>query len=142
MIRETCCPRRGKLLQTTIVKKSVIDGAGLGLFAARNIKQGEEIAEFSGEVIGRQEALRLDSLGYGTHIVTLLHGFRYLNCKETTPESCKTNASASFANSCRGLPVRANAHLRLCDIVGKERAWLRAKRDIEKGEEIFFNYAY
>ena len=137
---ELCCKRKAP--NKTRVELSRVADCEMGLFAARDIKQGEEIAEFRGEAIDRAEAVRRDALGSGTHIVTLLHGFRYLDCKNTPVKSNETGGAASFANSCRGTALRPNALLRLNDAVGKERAWLRASRDIAAGEEILFNYAF
>lgn len=101
------------------VKRST---AGLGLFAVSKINKGDRIIEYTGERITADEANRRG----GQYLFELTDTFtidgkgrenkaRYIN------HSCKPNAEAELSE-------------------GEDQVFINAKRNIQEGEEITYNY--
>jgi len=99
--------------------------AGKGLFAAQDIKKGTRIIQYIGQRISKEEtAERLDRgnqyiFAFNDHYdidgKTLKNKARYIN------HSCDPN----------------------CDILRTQRTiWIVAKRDIQEGEELSYNYGF
>ena len=99
--------------------------AGKGLFAAQNIKKGTRIIQYIGQRISKEETA--ERLYQGNQYIftfndrydidgkTLKNKARYIN------HSCDPN----------------------CDILLTQRTiWIVAKRDIQEGEELSYNYGF
>jgi uncharacterized protein len=102
-----------------VVKRS---SAGLGLFAARAYKKGDLVIEYTGEVISDDEAQR--------------RGGRYLfelNDKWTIDGKGRENTARYINHSCK-----PNCYPELND--EETRVFIYAKRAIEPGEELTYNY--
>jgi SET domain-containing protein len=105
------------------VRKSSI--AGLGLFAAQDIRQGTRIIQYLGEKIAKAESTRRLAQG-NVYIFTLndrydIDGKVLRNTARYSNHSCDPN----------------------CAIDKTTRTiWLVALRDITDGEELTFNYGY
>ena len=115
------------------IKKSSIHGNGV--FAARDIKEGERIVEYLGEKITKEESNRRGleqeekskKTGEGAVYIFELDeeydidgNFEY-NDARFINHACGTNCEAE----------NIDGHI-----------WIVATRDIEKGEEILYNYGY
>lgn len=115
------------------IKKSSIHGNGV--FAARDIKEGERIVEYLGEKITKEESNRrgleqeerAKKTGEGAVYIFELDeeydidgNFEY-NDARFINHACETNCEAE----------NIDGHI-----------WIVATRDIEKGEEILYNYGY
>lgn len=115
------------------IKKSSIHGNGV--FAARDIKDGERIVEYLGERITKQESNRRGleqeekskKTGEGAVYIFELDdeydidgNFEY-NDARFINHACETNCEAE----------NIDGHI-----------WIVATRDIKKGEEILYNYGY
>lgn len=115
------------------IKKSSIHGNGV--FAARDIKEGERIVEYLGEKITKEESNRrgleqeerAKQTGEGAVYIFELDeeydidgNFEY-NDARFINHACETNCEAE----------NIDGHI-----------WIVATRDIEKGEEILYNYGY
>lgn len=116
-----------------IVKKSSLPNAGKGLFTKSPIKKGTKIVEYLGEIIDWKEYERRvakDEDGY-LFFVNKKHCIDAFN----TPEHI-----ARYANDAEGLSrikgVKNNA---VYETEGN-RCFIVAKKDIEKGAEIFVSY--
>jgi uncharacterized protein len=105
------------------VRTSNIEGRGG--FAATHIKKGDDLIEYIGERISKQESARRCSLG---------NNFIFCICDEFDIDgSIEANVARFINHSCA-----PNAEAQLED----ERIWIVALRDIAPGEEITFNYGY
>lgn len=115
------------------IKKSAIHGNGV--FAARDIKEGERIVEYLGEKITKEESNRrgleheerAKKTGEGAVYIFELDdeydidgNFEY-NDARFINHACETNCEAE----------NIDGHI-----------WIVATRDIKKGEEILYNYGY
>jgi hypothetical protein len=129
------------LPKTVLLGKSRLANCGYGLFTAEDILQDEFIIEYTGESISHDEGIRRQSRTgnvfdidtYTSYVFTLLetegtwidaavHGnlSRYIN-HATTKDGC-------------------NLDVRVLYVTGEFRILFRALRDINAGEELFFDY--
>ena len=102
-----------------VVKRS---SAGLGLFATRPFKKDERVIEYTGEVISDAEAQR--------------RGGRYLfelNDEWTIDGKGRENIARYINHSCK-----PNCRPELTD--DEKQVFIYAKRTIEPGEELTYNY--
>jgi uncharacterized protein len=117
-----------------VVKKSQLPKSGKGLYTKEEIKKGEFIVEYKGEIITDKEATRRaaedDCYGYmffinKNHCIDAYH----------TPQHL-----ARYANDAKGLArvegFKNNAEY---EIVGK-KCFIKATKNIKSGEEIFVSY--
>lgn len=97
----------------------------MGGFALRKIKNGEPVIEYTGEKISKAESLRRCE-AENPYIFQIddefdLDGNVGWNPAKFINHSCAPNCEAQFFD---------------------DMIWIMAKRDIEPGEEITFNYSY
>uniref|UniRef100_A0A0G4IFP2 SET domain-containing protein n=1 Tax=Chromera velia CCMP2878 TaxID=1169474 RepID=A0A0G4IFP2_9ALVE len=120
--------------------------AGLGLFADQDFKEDDPITEFCGWEVSRNTAKRLEKEGRASHCITVRAPCVFvLDCKDIDFLGV---GIAQYANDGTWPvgnkdPPGENAVEVLvdCKLTGKTRLFLKAKRFIKKGEEIFFKYA-
>ena len=134
--------------------------AGKGLFAKRVIEKGETIAEYGGKLEWKSTVLRREELSDCIEITRGSDGV-FLNAhgeQGTRHAESGLAAWARFANSPKGTGLSANAAINIEIAVFTQsgrtrreplvsrlnypgvRAYLRAKRQIEAGEEILVSY--
>jgi uncharacterized protein len=110
------------------VRDSVIQGKGA--FAARDIPKGTRIIEYVGEIISHEESdRRYDDASMDRH-----HTFLFAVDDETVIDGSVGGNEAMYINHS-------------CDpntepVVEGKRVFIYALRDIKKGEELFYDYAY
>ena len=122
------------------VKKSLMERAGRGLFANRFLKQGSLIEFFDGRIVdeGSVKKYQHDSRVFCTHCITLIRNLWVVECTAVLPSAVQHMKGASFANA----KAMCNAKVQLKEdrqgltVV----AFLVAKKDIQRGDEITFNY--
>ncbi|CAI5996276.1 unnamed protein product [Closterium sp. NIES-64] len=117
----------------TVVKK--VKGRGWGLVAAEPIKAGQFVIEYCGEVVPNKEAQRRHAayLAAGEKNVYLLK----LNAREVI-DPTKMGAAARFVNhSCD-----PNCETRKWTVLGEIRVGIFARKDIEPGCELTYDYDY
>jgi SET domain-containing protein len=110
------------------VRKSKI--AGLGAFATRDIKKGERIIEYLGERVSHAVAdARYDDHADGAH-----HTFLFSVNRSVVIDAYVNGNDARYINhSCDGN----------CESeIERGRVFIDAIRDIRKGEELTYDYAY
>lgn len=121
------------MYEDLIVKKSTIPNAGKGLFTKRDVKKGERIVEYLGEVITEAELDRRaenDIYGYAFYISKRKCIDAYY-----TPE-----ALARYANDARGLNRIKGISNNCSYEIWKNRGWIRAEKNIKAGDELFVSY--
>lgn len=117
-----------------IVKNSLIHGRGV--FAKCFIPKGTRIIEYVGERITKKESDRRGDLLVKRHKQNQALGAVYLfelNKRHDIDGNVSYNTARFINHSCD-----PNAETEI--IRGK--IWIIALRDIQKGEEIFYNYGY
>lgn len=134
------------------VKPSTIPDAGLGLFASKNFKKNEMITEFDGNIIDKETAKKVQRTRPSAtfHFVGLTLGFSVIDgVKIAIPG----RGGASFANDSMNNPPYNATFFRTKKVMPDlpdqrtgdlelTRLFLKALRDIAKGEEIFVDYGH
>ena len=100
---------------------------GWGLFAGEDIKRGDYIGEYKGEVIGSKESDRRGAVYHH-------RGLEYL-FKLNKDQEIDSSRAGNKMRSINVAPRKA-----LCN--GVQRIGLFACKNIEAGEELFFDYRY
>lgn len=114
--------------QPFTVRRSGIQGKGC--FANRDIRQGERVAEYTGERIGWKEADARYDDDHGKRHHTFLFS---VNSRTVIDAAVDGNDSRFINHSCDPN----------CEAIDeKGRIYIEAIRDIRKGEELFYDYAY
>jgi hypothetical protein len=142
---QNCSLQRG-LTKALALGQSQLEGVGYGLFAAECIAQGDFIIEYVGELITHDEGVRrearrgdvFDEESNISYVFTLLENegmwvdaalygnlSRYIN-----------HASEKSGGDKRG----CNITPQILYVNGEYRIKFTATRDIQAGEELFFNY--
>jgi uncharacterized protein len=98
---------------------------GRGLFARVPIPRGTDVAEYDGPRVSADEGERLAEAGN-------VYVFR-LNRRESIDGSAAWNLARHANHSCAPNAESVNV---------KGRIWLRALRDVARGEEITYDYGY
>ncbi|HEY0030914.1 MAG TPA: SET domain-containing protein [Bacteroidia bacterium] len=116
-----------------LVKKSTLSGAGKGLFTKRDIKKGERIVEYLGEIITEGELnRRAEKNDYG-------YSF-YINKRRVIDAFYFPEALARYANDAKGLTRIPGLRNNCCYEIYNHKAYIQAERNIKAGEEIFVGY--
>ncbi len=114
--------------QPFVVRKSKI--AGLGAFATRKIRKGERIIEYLGERVSHKVA----DARYDDHADSAHHTFLFSVNRSVVIDAYVNGNDARFINhSCDG-----NCESQ----IEQGRVFIDAIRDIRKGEELTYDYAY
>src|SRR5258706_10525699 len=105
---------------------------GMGVFALRPIKKGERIIEYKGEVIDWDEAERR----HPHDPEQPNHTFYFtLDDEYVIDGNVGGNSSRWINHSCH-----PNCEAELVEGRGRLRVFIGARRDIKRGEELFFDY--
>ncbi|KAM0675673.1 Histone-lysine N-methyltransferase ezh1 [Gurleya vavrai] len=112
--------------------------AGYGLFASEEIKNGSFVIEYVGEVISHNEA-EIRGFFYDQRKISYLFDLSLRN-----EEEYSTIDATRFGNEARFINHSTNANLNAKQMVvnGVLRMGMYAKRNIKRGEELFFDYKY
>lgn len=110
------------------VKKSAIQGNGA--FASQDIKKGQRLTEYTGEIISNEEAdKRYDESKMRRH-----HTFLFtLDDKRVIDGAVGGNSSIYINHSCE-----PNCEA----VIDRGKIYIEATRDIAKGEEVLYDYQY
>ena len=119
----------------TAIARSTIPGGGFGLFTLENIKAGEFITEYTGEMISELEALRR-----GMMYDIQEHSYIFSLTSEESIDAMYAGNKMRFANHRSG--GEENCIGKTLRVMGNTCVALYAKDDIRKGTELFFDYQY
>ena len=110
------------------IKKSNIDNKGRGLYAAKKIKAGTKIINYKGKIVTNKEVDKSNKYDNGKPIYLFTLNKRYTldgdfswNTAGLINHSCSPNSEYD----CKGLKI-----------------WVKAIKDIKKGEEITADYRF
>ena len=116
-----------------LIGPSTIPVAGYGAFAPRTIENGTFLLEYRGELISQDEANRRGQV-YDRRASSYLFD---LNDVQVV-DACRKGNRSRFLNHSEN----ANAFTRILSRRGEHHIGIFAKRRVERGEEIFFDYRY
>ena len=136
--RRTCvtpglCWQHTAMEEGLRVKKSSIPGAGMGLFAAKDIPPNRRIAQYAKKspyMPAAVDSTRLDDS----------HRYPYLWCTNGNAKRCwnAQSTQSTIARYANGCDRPGNA--RVCNAKMVPSGWLKSTQKIGKGSEIFFPY--
>jgi SET domain-containing protein len=110
-----------------VVEKRRSKIQGWGVFATRAIPKNTRIIQYTGERISNQESLRRER-----RYISTRHIWCFKLTNRTVIDAAVGGNDAKFVNhSCR-----PNCYIEIKDSV----IWIRAARNIRKGEEITYDY--
>lgn len=110
------------------VRRSAIQGRGA--FAAQKIRKGQRIIEYAGERISNDEA----DARYDESAMTRHHTFLFtVNSRTVVDGAVDGNESIYINHSCD-----PNCEA----IIERGRIWIHARRTIQAGEELAYDYQY
>ena len=110
------------------IKKSDIDKKGKGLYATRDIKEGEKIIDYKGKLITKKQTEQSDKYDNSKPIYLFTVNKRY-----DLDGDYPWNTAGLINHSC----------INNCDYDGKGlKIWVKAIKDIKKGEELTCDYGF
>ena len=107
--------------------------AGFGIFARTLIKQGEMIAEYLGELVSQEEAERR-----GRYYDKVNRSYLFNVNADQVMDAFRKGNKIKFANHSK----KPNCEVKILNVDRQQHILFFAKRDIEPGEELFFDYHY
>lgn len=117
------------------VKKSQIPKSGKGLYTTHDIKKGEIVCEYEGEVISWKECLKRNEAQTGKGAY-----YFYISANNCVDAQFTTWALARYANDAAGFSkikgLRNNSKYEVI----KRKPYIVATRNIKAGSEIFVSY--
>lgn len=119
------------------LKKSLLPGAGKGLFTSEKLTRGDIVCEYEGEIVPWSECERRADLGYEGYVFFISKN----RCVDAyfTPE-----AMGRYANDAKGIGrvegLRNNAQYEIKVRKGEKKVFIVATRVIHPGDEIFVDY--
>lgn len=116
-----------------LVGSSSVEGAGLGLFSLHELKKGDFIHEYVGEIISQEEAERRGVV-YDRQNMSYLFNL----CSDFSIDATVRGNKTRYANH-SDVP---NIEPRLIRVNGDSRIGFFAVKDMAKQEELFFDYGY
>ncbi|MGB3948293.1 MAG: SET domain-containing protein [Bacteroidia bacterium] len=115
------------------VRKSTIPNAGKGLYTKRDIKKGERIVEYLGEIITWKECDIRAEKDEGGYVF-------YISRNKCIDAFHTPDALARYANDAKGLTKIKGINNNCVYEIYKNRGWITATKNIKAGSEIFVSY--
>jgi SET domain-containing protein len=115
--------------------KSKLPNAGKGLFTLKEIKKGEFVCEYEGELITWNEAINRNdkNIGKGAY-------FYYINSKNVIDAWASKKTFGRYANDAAGLVKVPGLRNNSTYFEKGKKVFIKATRNIKAGEEIFVSY--
>jgi SET domain-containing protein len=121
--------------KTLKVTKSKLPNAGKGLFTLIDVKKGEIVCEYEGELITWNEAINRNekNIGKGAY-------FYFINNKNVIDAWAAKKTFGRYANDAAGLVKIPGLRNNATYFEKGKKVFIKATRNIKAGEEIFVSY--
>ena len=132
------------------VETSTLPKAGLGLFASKELSKGEYICEYYGSVTTAKHSEnavfndedKMVQLDEEYCIISRAIASRANDIIAFSPTDYRTNKFKDFLSSKQFPLLSGKNHNARLSIESKQKVFIKAKRDIRAGEEIFIDYGF
>ncbi|MFM7017019.1 MAG: SET domain-containing protein-lysine N-methyltransferase [Bacteroidota bacterium] len=119
------------------LKKSLIPGAGKGLFVKKDLKKGEIVCEYEGEIVPWSVCEKRAEEGH--------EGYAFFITKNKCIDAYFTkDAIGRYANDAKGIGrvegLRNNAQYEIKTRQGEKRVFIVATRTIKANDEVLVDY--
>jgi len=119
------------------LKKSLIPGAGKGLFVKNEVKRGEIVCEYEGEIVPWSVCEKRADEGH--------EGYAFFITKNRCVDAYFTKeAMGRYANDAKGIGrvegLRNNAQYEIKTRKGEKRVFIVATRTIKANDEVLVDY--
>lgn len=119
------------------LKKSLIPGAGKGLFVKKDFKRGEIVCEYEGEIVPWSVCEKRAEEGH--------EGYAFFITKNRCVDAYFTkDAIGRYANDAKGIGrvdgLKNNAQYEIKTRQGEKRVFIVATRTIKANDEVFVDY--
>lgn len=119
------------------LKKSLIPGAGKGLFVKNEVKRGEIVCEYEGEIVPWSVCEKRAEEGH--------EGYAFFITKNRCVDAYFTkDAVGRYANDAKGIGrvegLRNNAQYEIKTRQGEKRVFIVATRTIKANDEVLVDY--
>lgn len=125
-------PLQRHLEDNLVIKKSTIPNSGKGVFTKVDIEKDDIITEYTGEKVSH-------TVGASRVILAQSDSVVYLNKKYLVDTRTDKTCYATYINDAEGLN-KTGAKNNVYMVRMKGHIFVVAKRDIQKGEELFISY--
>ena len=119
------------------LKKSIIPGAGKGLFVKKEIKRGDIVCEYEGEIVPWSVCEKRSEEGH--------EGYAFFITKNRCVDAYFTkDAIARYANDAKGIGrvegLKNNSQYEIKTRQGEKRVFIVAIRTIKPNDEVLVDY--
>lgn len=136
--------KKGVVFQTKdfIVKKSLLPGAGLGLFANRDFKKGESLGPYKGKLLTMKECYMEKYLPHWSHMLDIEHLGKGNYVAIHPPKNMLLRYINHAPTQVNGKKIKGKKSINVAFSEISEPPYIEivAIKNIEKGDEFFLYY--
>jgi len=115
-----------------------IENKGRGIFSTRRFERGEFVCEYAGEMISYKLAKKREELyAHDSSIGCYMYFFEHKSKQYCIDATAETNRLGRLFNHSK---LEGNCHTKLFEMSARPYLILVASRNIEKGEELMYDY--
>lgn len=116
----------------------LIENKGRGIFSTRSFERGEFVCEYAGEMITYKQAKKREEIyGLDPSIGCYMYFFEHKSKQYCIDATAETNRLGRLFNHSK---LENNCHTKLFEMNSRPYLILVASRNIEKGEELMYDY--
>ena len=133
-----CFNKKKKISFISGLEIQQIENKGRGIFSARRFDRGEFVCEYAGEMITHKSAKKREELySHDSAIGCYMYFFEHKSKQYCIDATAETTRMGRLFNHSK---LEGNCHTKLFEMNSRPYLILVASRNIEKGEELMYDY--